>query len=281
MIRRIGITLFSALLFAGLVATPEASALGSSKMKGEVKLVRPSGGSAPSAKGTLKIETDIKKGQHRFEVHAIKIDPSLVHELWVEDPMRPGTFVWIAVMDQNVGDDSAKFRVDTKKGDALPHGAANAVDLGGLGIEVRPAGLAAVLQANVPALGGSQKPRKAKLKFALPVDPPALKASGKLEMRTKPSKGDERIEIKAKNLPFDTVASFHLFIETAVEGVFAEVATLVQKGKSEGRYRVRTKDGQALPFGASSVAEFEGRDIEIRGADLTTVYLEGVIPDLK
>jgi hypothetical protein len=280
MLRRPGITLFAALLFTGLVATPDAYAFGSSKMKGEVDLVRPSGGAAPTAKGKLKVEADTKKGTDKFEVHAIQIDPLLVHELWMEDPLLPGTFVFIAVMDSD-GDDSAKYKVDTKKGDALPHGAADAVALGGLAVEVRPTGLAAVLEGEVPALGAKKKPVKAKLKMSLPGVPPAPDAQGKVEMRSKFDKGDHRIEVKAKKLPYDAVASFHLFIETAVEGVFAEVAVLVQKGSSEGRFRVRTKDGQALPLGIKGVDELEGRDVQIRGADLLTVYLEGVIPAMK
>jgi len=109
---------------------------------------------------------------------------------------------------------------------------------------------------------------------------PAQDMHGTLSLRGKDDKGQERIDLKAKKVPFDD-GPFHVFVEEDVgAGTFVDSGKLDKTGKHEGRWRRDTKKGQALPDGVFFVSDLADRLIEVRDDD-GTVYLRGTIPLVK
>jgi len=267
------------ILVLGLAATFLAVPLGAmgngnQKQDVQISLMRPADSPDGDAKGTLRARSD-KKGE-RFDVKAMKVDAGAVLDLWMEDAVDSDVFVLVATLE---GGTEQKFSVDTKKGDALPFDAEMNEDLVGRDVEVR-AGAEVVLAGTMPPMDLSKKPVKAKFDLEVPeVDPPAPDMKAAVKMRSKPNKGQERIDIKAKKVPFADGKSFHVFIEDAVDSdVLVDVGELEQNGgKPAGRYKRDAKKGQMLPFGVAQVTQLGGRRIEIRD-ELDAVYLEGEIP---
>jgi hypothetical protein len=242
-----------------------------------VQLVRPDPAPDADAKGSLRVRSD-KQGE-RFELKLQRVDALLEHDLFIEDPDDSGLFVHVAAL-QSSGDDDMKLMLATKQGDALPLGATDIDALVGRRVEVR-AGEDVVLQGSVPAFGLSKKPVKAKVDLAAPEAAPAPDMKATLKLRSKPDKGQERFDLKAKKVPFADAGPFRVFIEDGVgSAAFVDAGALDPVGDSEGRFRRDSKQGQAMPLGAAGVAELAGRAIEVRDGE-DVVFLEGTIPALE
>jgi hypothetical protein len=248
---------------------------GGEKKDSQVSLVRPESPPDSDAKGSLRIRSD--KNRERFDIHVEKVDGSQAHEVWIEDPADSALFTQTSTLEGNGG--SLSLKLDTKKGDPLPLGAVNTEALVGRRVEIR-AGGQVVLQGEVPPYGLSKKPAKAKVDISAPDGAPAPDMSGKLSLRSKANKGQERIDLKTKHVPWND-GPFRVFVEDGVaSAVFVDGGDLEQDSDTEGHFRRDTKQGQSLPGGVNFVSELAGRTIEVRnGADV--VYLRGTIPTLE
>jgi hypothetical protein len=250
---------------------------GNQKDDSQISLVRPEAAPDGDAKGTLRIRSD-NKGE-RFDVHIQKVD-KVEHTIWIEDPDDSGIFVLVAPMGSTGG--SQKYSVSTKKGDMLPLSLPMTEDLIGRRLEVRQGKEDVILQGTVPPYGLSKKPAKAQVDMDADEDDPAPDMHATLKLRSKANKGQERIDLKAKKVPFeDADLPFHVFVEDGVDsGVFVDSGELEKLSGSTGRWRRDTKKGQALPDGVGFVIELADRRIEVRDDD-GTVYLAGTIPAVE
>jgi hypothetical protein len=269
--RRCTLLVASLALLALVVADTSGMGPPAPKQDSQVSLVRPDDPPDDDAKGTLRIRSE-KKGE-RFDVHVQKVDVDLVHELWIEEPDDSGLFVFVSTLDREKNE--LKYSVFTKKGDDLPLDAVDTEELIGRRVEVRSSD-AVVLKGVVPPYGLSKKPVKAKAEILAPQGAPEPDMQGKLELRSKPDKGQERIDFKVKKVPFETEGPFRVFIENDLD-VLTDVGELEQTGNSSGRFRRDTKQGQPLPLDVFGVIELAGRAIEVRDGD-DVVFLAGVIP---
>ena len=264
----------AALITLVLVGTaPLAAAAG--KPDSTICLVRPDDGHDDNAKGTLRIR---EKGPNSsFEIHAIKVDGDAELHAWLEDPIDSDTFTDIGTLK---GGGSKKLKFDTKKGDELPLAAASLDDLMGRRLEIRH-GDDVILKGTVPPFGLEKKPQKADVTIDAEPGAPDEDMSFKLSLRSKEDKGQERIEIKAKKVPWDD-GPFHVFVEDGVaSGVFVDAGELDKKGGSNGTWKRDTKQGQALPDGVDFVKELAGRLIEVRRTSDDLKYVGGEIPAVE
>jgi hypothetical protein len=246
---------------------------GNGKKDSQISLVRPEDPPDPNAKGTLRIRE--KGNGESFEVHVMSVNPNHALHVWLEDPIDSDTFTDIGTMPDS---GSPKLKIDTKKGDALPLGAASISDLIGRKVEIRHDD-DVVLKGVVPPWDLSKHPKKATLIITPPDGAPAPDMSAKLSLRAKDDKGQERIELKAKHVPWDSDLHLKVFVEDGVgSGVFVDSGDVDKKGGHEGHWKRDTKQGQALPAGANFDSELAGRLIEVRRASDDVVFLRGTIP---
>lgn len=267
--RRIEIRSGSTVYLEGLVPDFGAKVKGSGKWKkGKAPLVRPDQAPDEDAKGKVEIRSRDKDNRHRFKVEAEHLDGGPFH-VFVEDAVDSGVFVDAGAMESD--DDEFELEFDTKDGDALPAGAATASELIGRRVEIRDASDAVHLHGVVPAFFDKSTGKKKKAKGELSGDV----GKGKVEIRSKPKKNAEELRIEvAKQAEHDTVDLY-----MADEGgVLQLIATLETDGDGDARYRVRTKKGEALPFGVFKVEELSGRAIEIRDSATGEVNLSGTVP---
>lgn len=93
---------------------------------------------SPKAKGLVIVKTNAKKGTALFEVNAAKLAPSNTYDLFIET--SPGSGIFTNAGSMTVKGNkmlNALYRRDSKKGDALPLGAATVQDLSNRKIEIR------------------------------------------------------------------------------------------------------------------------------------------------
>jgi hypothetical protein len=120
----------------------------------------------------------------------------------------------------------------------------------------------AILAISAPAWAAA--PEKGESALVRVADAPDDDARGEVRIRT--HKKDQRLWVRVTHI--DAAADVDLYLENA-GGVMEFVGSL-EPGNDEAedaafRYRARLKKGQGeLPFGVSSVAELQGRAIEIR-----------------
>jgi hypothetical protein len=265
-----------------LLLAPSTLAMGKGGKGGKTDvqacLVRPDDAPDADAKGRVRLRLMTKKGEPRtrLDVRVMKVDTGLDHELHLED--APGSESFDLLGSLEVSDGDLVWSMDTGAGDDLPGGAESADDLVGRRVEVRVGG-EVVLAGVVPALDLSKKPVKEALKLA-PPDPeaPASAMKARLKLRSKAAKGQHRLALKARKVPFGD-SDFHVFLETDVASdVFEDVGPLEQKGSSaKGRYRRDCWQGQALPMDAADLASLAGRRLQIRD-DEDAVHLEAMLP---
>jgi hypothetical protein len=249
---------------------------GNGKKDSQICLVRPDDPPDGDAKGTLRIRH--KGNGDSLEIHVQKVDADQTLHAWMEDPIDSDTFTDIGALSSG---GSPKLKFETKKGDALPLAAASLDDLIGRKVEIRQ-DAAVVLQGVVPPWDLSKHPQKATLTITPPDGAPAPDMSAKLSLRAKDDKGQERIELKAKKVPWDSDLHLKVFVEDGVaSGVFVDSGEVDKKGDSGAHWKRDTKQGQALPAGANFCSELAGRLIEVRRVSDDVVYLRGTIPAVE
>lgn len=276
-------------LVAATLLVPSLAAQGGGQDKQDVTtcLVRPADPVDADAKGTLRLRSDEKQGQprHRIDLATKKVDTAVEHVLWVEDGEPVPAFLEIGPLAKSGG--TLKFKLDTSKGDELTAfgpGVDELSDLAGRAVEVR-AGTDVVLRGVMPAFVAKGKPDKGQAKLDASAGSPDDDAKGDIKLMSKPWKCDDSIEMKVQKLDFSE-GPFAVRLEQTVDGGdFIHVGEIDQLGKSSnGRWRVRTKQGDALPLGAASVADLEGLllQVGVQVDELTfTSYLEVEIPQVK
>lgn len=89
----------------------------------------------------------------------------------------------------------------------------------------------------------------------------------------------DRQEIRLQVQGATAGLDLRVFVEDAA-GVLTEVGTMSESGAGEYMWRVRTKKGDALPFGQSDLSGLSGRGIEVRTADGAVAFTSAfpVIP---
>ena len=269
------------LLLPALTVEVRAMGSGGSKKKVDAQacLVRPEDHLGGGARGSVRLRRQNKKGElvARFDVAAQKVGASGPFELFLEDGVGSGVF-------ENLGDlkssgKTLEWSADTSKGDALPLDVDALEDLVGRVLQVRADG-DVILGATLPELDASKKPVKTKLVLDVPDGSTVPAAKGKLQLRAKQDKGQARFDLKVGKLPFGS-SDMHLWIETADgSDVFEDAGEIKRLGKSSnGLYRRDCQKGDPLPAGVGSLAELEGRELQVR-ADDDEVLLEGEVGKL-
>jgi len=252
-----------------------AAAGGNGKQDSQASLVRPEDPLDFDAKGTLRIRE--KGSSSSFEVRVLKVAKDSELNLWIEEPLDSDELIDVGPLS---GGGSKTLSFDTKKGGVLPFEVESLDELVGRAVRVQH-GIDVVLQGFVPTWDLPGKPQKATAGIEPPDGAPADEMRGKLSLRSKADKGQERIELKAQHVPWDFVLVLRVFVEDAVDsGAFLDVGLIEKTGGKSGRWRRDTKQGDPLPGGASFVSELAGRLIEVRRASDGEVFLRGSIPQV-
>src|SRR5262245_10631815 len=237
-------------------------------------LVRPDEAPDADAKGFIHTHSD-KKGD-RFDIRVSNVTTTADVFAFIEDPANSSVFNSVGPLVEASNDLVIAF--DTKKGDPLPLGVANVVDLAGRRVEIRNGVGDVLLFGFVPPFGLTSNVSKAKVKLFADEFAPAPKMKGTLQLRSKPNKGQERIVFKAQHIP-QGAEPLHVFIDDG-QGNFVDDGVMEMTGQTTGRYARDCTDGDQLPQGVTSVDALAGRQLELRD-DAAAVFLATEIPALK
>jgi hypothetical protein len=264
------------LIAAAIVMAPAQNAMAGSN-KQQSSLTRVPGAPDSNAKGEVRVESEADRARYSIEVKAKQIDPSIEHRLYMADGVGALQFIG-DLLPEHV--DEVRYRARTEDGDALPFGVASPDALEGRPIEVRQvinAQEQLLLVGSMPGAGAQSQGSARSNLDPTELSPPRSKA--RVRLRSRPSRGDERIEVKANKLDFTSGQEYRVFLEDPATGFLEDVGALERKKKSSSaRFRRRTKDGDALPFGVISVAELTNLALEIVDMSTDQVYFEGVTP---
>ena len=247
----------------------------------ESRLVRAPGAPDPDAKGEVEIESESDRGRFEFEVEAEQIDPSIEHRLYLEDAQ--GAMQFIAQMLPEDFDE-VRYRARSQDGDPFPFGVGDPFELAGRAVEVYQVlqgQEVLLLVGNVPGGGAGNPSAKASMRDRLDATEAApARAKAFIKMKTRSRDGDERFEVKAKRLDFSDSQEYRVFLEDPAQaGTLVDVGPLERRRDStSARYRRRTKDGDALPLGVSSVRELVGLRIEVVETGSDTAIFRGTVP---
>ena len=256
----------------GLVALPFSAQAKADK--GRTTLFRSATSVDPDVKGTVKVRS--KTDDQRVVVQVRNASPASIHDLWIED--GGATMVFVAPLEG--AGSYLKYKARLKKGQGtLPLGAASVAELAGRRIEVR-IGAAVELTAMLP--GTTPGPD---VKGEADLTPTAFAPAGsdaKIELRSRPRKGDERFQVDVKDLNLANGAELRLFLEDpAAAGVLTDQGVLVpHDGGDEHRFRRRAKDGDPLPFSVATTTDLVGLALEILDTGSGNVIFDGAVPTL-
>jgi len=184
-----------------------------------------------------------------------------------------------------------KWRIRTKKGQALPFGVADVAELSGRAVEVRTAGGALVADGSMPAIAAAagSAAKSAKLRSALNVDVLVADAVGadsathavEVSVRVRRKSGD-REELKVEVEHAADGLDLELWLADAT-GALVNLGVLSTEpdGDDGTEYEIsfRTDRAAGLPFGATSVADLAGRQAEVRTV-AGDILAEGTVPAL-
>lgn len=207
------------------------------------------------AKGTLEVRTKKEDNRDRFTVKVQRVAAgAVVFNLFLEDAVGSDVFVDIGPMVG--GDDDAKFDVDTWSGAPLPLGVFDVEELAGRALEVRGDDTFTYLETTVPEFFEGKK-KKAKAKSTLT----GVGGAGKVSVDSHAQAPYERISMSIQtSIQNGTV---ELFVEDPASNTLTFVASLATSGSGNASYKVSTKSGEPLPFGAS-LEDLDGMAVEIR-----------------
>lgn len=247
-------------------------------LKGRAELTAPSGAPFPDASG--RIETRFENGdshhdaKSQLKIKLRHLGGSSHYTLWGLDPASATLTQFGEVTTKKDG--NADFKLDTHHGDSLPFGASLDALAGGA-VEIRDDAGAVVLSGNFPsaAAPGPKSDGKAELTSNVPG------AQGRIEVGFKAADGhhdaESTLKITLEKLSGDTEYTlWGLDPATATLTQFASVTT-----KKDGRaeFKVETKHGDALPFGAT-LADLTGTTLEVHDSS-GAVVLFGTFPAPK
>lgn len=243
------------------VAPPTAHAA-KDELEAKTKLMRPAGAPDDDAKGEIEIESE--DGEQVIDVEAEDLDTSLTYEIFLEHPAGSGTMNSIGFLEEDDGD--FIFEEDTDEGGTLPFGASEVSELSGRTLEVRSGG-AVYLTGQVPFFDGASFKEKSKLKGS---------GKGQVRVEMKAKKGTQEFRLDVKKQGKKTL--LEIWIENPDTDTLELVATVPAKKSGKASWKVRSKDGDALPHGVLNLQDLGGRDVEVRRVSDGAVRLSGVVP---
>lgn len=124
---------------------------------------------------------------------------------------------------------------------------------------------AAALGGDALAKGGGKSDR---VRDRIPLAAQSFQGRARLTIRRdRPDRQEVRIQVEGAATGLD----LRVFIEDAA-GVLTEVAPMTESRPGQYGWRVRTKKGDALPFGQSDLSGLSGRKVEVRTGDGTTAF---------
>lgn len=259
--RRIEIRLDGSVYLAGFV--PSTSGVSSEGWHhAGCALSRPEDNDDDDCNGEVEVREKAKGAQVRFRIRGKHIDDDSC-SLFVES--SPNHFVDCGKLHEHGNSGQFELKSDSKKGQPLPLGAMHLEDLAGRRVEVRgPSGT--LLMGEVPSLDDSKKQQKAEVQLG----------AGELRLLSQPKVPNEEMDLRLKKL--GEVDEVLLLIANPGTGVLTQVAAVDAKGNGQAKWRVRTKDGDMLPFGVAAVADLSGLAFEVRDASDASVLFSGTLP---
>jgi len=269
-------TLAIAALVAG-IAAPALALPKKGKQKVVATYVRPLvDASGDDARGKIKLfsKSKKKKSDERLVFRA-KFLPKAPHSVFMESDVGSGSFVLVGELKGK--GNARKLKLKTKKGDVLPFGVSAVEDLAGRGVQVRDEADAVVLSSIMPVFVPKGSPDVVLVDLVLPASPPEPAAEGRVELMSKPWKGDERFGVEAQSLP---AGEYSVFVEEPLgSGLFEEVGDLAPDPDEPGQLQLdlRRKFGDPLPLGVEVVDELLGRAVEVRDS-VGSAFLQVVLP---
>jgi hypothetical protein len=94
---------------------------------------------------------------------------------------------------------------------------------------------------------------------------PGVTGLAKVELKSRPSRGEEKFEIEVKNT--NVVGTIEVWLEDpANPGTLNFVGNMVSKESNERKFERNTRKGQELPYGVSRVTDLASLQIELRRA---------------
>ncbi len=231
-------------------------------------LVRPATSPDPNVTGYVEVRYRQSDNDQKFKVEAEHVDPSASFSVFLETGIGSGILQNVGAMKQEDSDE-VELEIETEHGTPLPFGVAHVNELAGRAVEVRDATNAVYLAGIVPDIGGSTQNASATSNLI-----GAGKATVVVQKKTK--KGDHRFDLKIQNVSGNLPLEVWMFNPATTS--FAKVTDVVTKKNGSVTYKVRTKKGQSLPLGASTIDEIGGLSIEVRESG--AVRFTGTVPTL-
>ncbi|MBW2316905.1 MAG: hypothetical protein JRH10_22310 [Deltaproteobacteria bacterium] len=249
-----------------LLAVPQTADADGETLRARSALVRSVGSPDADVSGRVAVMVKNKDGGRvieRLRVHVDDSDEAVIHLLYLEDDAAILQFVAFLTPDEDEpGELGYHASLKSNRGNSIrndrPRGVASVLDLAGRALE--------------PHL-------RAKADLDPTVNAPD--ADGKIKLRSRPVKGDERLELHAEGLDTSLGQTYHMFLEDpAALGTFVDQGALAPDPDEPDQLelKIRTKDGDPLPFGVATVGDLAGLAIEVRDGATGDVMLTGTVP---
>ena len=247
---------------------PDKSSFG----KARAPLVRSGGGSDTNTKGRIDVQR--RRNGSDLRIMGQRLDADLAVDIVIKrlgdnsatEEIETDFVVTSEVLADNVstdGDGSVKVMLRTHKGDALPLEAESLDELAGARICIRVEAAENdgddLLVGTVPLIGADYPNRVKEKQDLVPVED-GVSCTGRVDLRFRAKDVRSELCVDVKGLAEGDDVSIRM---DDGEGNLVEIGTATADGDGEARYRVRTHQGDTLPFGALTVLDLQGRDIEV------------------
>jgi hypothetical protein len=271
-----------ALLVLGAMAVENAEARrgsrGKDRVREKVRLAVDASSPLTVRQAYLKVERrGLPRQMVKIELKAAERGADLV----VEMADAAGTLVQVGTMRES-RPCVYKWRVRTRKGDALPFGVSDVADLSGRAVEVVTAAGQTVAGADFPSLataGLDNDSQRIRLRAAMSVSDSDDDSSidARVEVRRKKD-GRQEWKVEVDHAPAGL--SLEAWMDDGT-GTFAQVGSLEERVTDRGsEYEIERKsDEGGLPFGATDLSELSGRSVEVRDGS-GEVLASGFVPRL-
>lgn len=171
--------------------------------------------------------------------------------------------------DEHGGDDGSSEVV------GLPFGATTPDQLAGRVIELRDAEGTVILRGMTPDLRFHDEEREGETAL-LPPDPSTSEAHGEIELR----EGDSRLLIVVEIEHLEPLTVYEVAITDPATGATESVGAITTDADGEGKLRLDTAAGDAVPFGVGELAALEGFVVAVTDPD-GAVVLEGTLSGVE